>query len=263
VISVVSDNAPPMPLRSASLDGWAIGVCFDELLDPNSATAADSYTVLYNNNPVPVQNAVLQADGRFVQLILASRITGTFSVTVNNVADLIGNFMLTPVTLPGAVLGFTGIDAGATGQAGAHFACDIENIEVAGGGADVWSNSDQFHLVYAKRSGDFDARVRVTSLRGSNAMTKAVLIARETTNTGSRGLHLSVNPPFPGRDQIEPGQRTVTDGATAAWGELYSGRCAECVAAAAPRWRPFLRLPQFNGWTGCCSARPCRCCHRP
>ena len=67
--------------------------------------------------------------------------------------------------------------------------------------------ADQGYLATKTVSGDFDARVRVTDVRGSNTIAKAVLTARESTAADSAEITVSVNPPSPGRNQIETGLR--------------------------------------------------------
>jgi uncharacterized repeat protein (TIGR01451 family) len=121
-------------------------------------------------------------------------------------------------------MGFTAMDVGSPlpAQPGSHYTCDPNVIEIVGGGADIWGTADQAYLAGRPVSGDFDVKVRVTGLTlpattGPGTIAKAVLLARETLNANSRGLHLSVNPTPPGRNQGEAGQRPTTGGSTVAW----------------------------------------------
>src|SRR4029453_5564390 len=134
-------------------------------------------------------SAALQADGQSGKLILATPLTKTFTIRISDVTDLVPNTMPLPITLNGTVRGLITTDVGSVGLSGWQLTCDNEIIEIAGSGSDVWNDGDQFHFVYGATQGDFDAHVRVTSLRGWNPQIKAVLIARESTNAGSRELH--------------------------------------------------------------------------
>jgi hypothetical protein len=151
---------------------------------------------------------------------LSDPLTAPFTLTIFSQRDLAGNLadaLQTNLT----TLGFTTGDIGGPAFAGSHFSCDGDTVEVVGGGADYWGAADQAYLVTRMTSGDFDASIRVNSLVGSNAITKAVLVARESLSADSRGLHVSVNPPPPGRNQTEMGVRLTTGGATTAVGSSF------------------------------------------
>jgi uncharacterized repeat protein (TIGR01451 family) len=102
---------------------------------------------------------------------------------------------------------------------------------------------DQGYLATKTVSGNFDARIKVNSLRGSNTITKAVLVARETGNSNSAAIHVSLNPPAPGRNQIEMGLRPATDAATVGVGAGF-------VPANVPNgWMRIVRIgDQFTGY---------------
>ncbi len=216
-ITVTQDLTPPAPVSAASLDGATIGVCFDELLDGNPVgmnSASDNFNYLVDGaNPIAV---TLRPDGQSVILSLATPVGPTFALNVINVTDRSGN-AIGSIDLTGQTLGLSAIDVGTPGLAGSHFVCDSNSIQMVGGGSDIWGNADTNYFVFRGVTGDFDARVRVTSLAGLDSITKGALLVRETTNTDSRTLHLAVNPAG-GRNQFEPGQRATTGGATASWG---------------------------------------------
>jgi hypothetical protein len=155
----------------------------------------------------------VRPDGKSVALTLSGPITGNFTVQAQ-VADLKMN--IGTQNGAGQVMGYISEDIG-TALSGSHYTCDTNTIEIVGGGNDVWGNADAFRFVYKSVTGDFDASVHVTDLRGSDAITKAVLDVRDTTAGGSPALHISINPPPPGRNLGEAGQRTTIDGGTALW----------------------------------------------
>jgi regulation of enolase protein 1 (concanavalin A-like superfamily) len=61
-------------------------------------------------------------------------------------------------------------------------------VDIQAGGEDIWGNSDQFHFVFQKFSGDFDIAVRLEALEQSHLYTKAGLMAREDLTSGSRSV---------------------------------------------------------------------------
>ena len=112
-------------------------------------------------------------------------------------------------------------------------------------GGDIYSIQDGCRFVYRTMDGDFDARVRVTGLTSeSHPISKAVLMARETTDAGSVDIMIDVNAPYSqvdtsgnhGRDQYSSDSRSVTGGGTALWGWY-------CRPASIPDcWIRLLRL---------------------
>jgi fibronectin type 3 domain-containing protein len=222
-LTVYPDTNAPTVLSAACLDGINIFICFSEELD-NSNLAVTDYLFTYtiNGGTVGATNAIFRPDRRSVVLQASTPITGPFTVQVgSDVFDLATNAVADGTIVGDVVAGYAAADIGAPGMPGSHFTCDGSSIEIVGGGADVWGNADQFHFLSTSFSGDFDARVRVTELRGANTITKAVLAAREDTAPGARSLHISVNPTPPGRNQIELGLRAATGGATAGWGASF------------------------------------------
>lgn len=216
VLTVDADTVPPQVLSAGSIDGTSVGIAFNEFVDPTTALDYSRYTV----NGQPVQSS-LRPDGKSVLLALGTPVTGTFNVTVTGMKDLAGNTAAAQ-TVSGTVLGYTGEDLGGPGFPGAGFTADGLNIELAGGGADIWGISDQGYYVHRSVNGDFDARARVVSLVGVNAITKALLVVRETMDPADRNIHISVNPVPPGRNLAETGIRDTYAGSTVVLGSTYT-----------------------------------------
>jgi uncharacterized repeat protein (TIGR01451 family) len=224
-------------LSSASLDNMSIGVRFDEAVDPS--TAVDLFNYAFTEGSLTVTGIVLRADGQSVNLQLDGPLPPTAELVINGVLDLAGNLMDGASVLP-LRHGLTAQDIGGPGRAGSHFTADGD-IELVGGGTDIWGNADMAYLAHRSITGDFDARVRVKSLVGSDPVTKASLMIRETIAGGSRAINVNVNPPN-GRNHFEPGQRLTTGGPTAAWG-------ASIVPAGVPN--AWLRITRTgNNWAG-------------
>lgn len=225
-LTVNPDVTPPRIVSAGSLGGSTINICFSEEMDNANAVLTDTFAYRINDSLVTYNSATLLADKRTVVLFLSAPISGQFTLVADtgfsDFLDLAGNKMLpSGAEVTGQLVSDFAGDVGGPGLAGSSYICD-DTIQVIGGGSDIWNNSDQFQLVSRQIAGDFDAQVRVTSLAGANAITKAVLVARESTNADSRGYHISVNPVPPGRNQIELGFRDTTAGASATWGATFT-----------------------------------------
>ncbi len=235
-VTVNPDLDPPQMVSAGSLDGYTIGVRFNEILDafnPNlgSFTAIDPFNYQIDDGSVfAVTNVTLRPDGQSVILRLdevspgsgALPLKGPFTVLVfpgSYIADLAGAAGESSTT--GTVVGLTPLDIGGP-PPGSQYMDNGDSFELVGGGSDIWGNSDQCTFAYRPVDGDFDVQARVQSLSLPNTdapalIAKAVVMVRVATNANSRNLHISVNPPPPGRDQGEAGQRTTDGGGTAAW----------------------------------------------
>lgn len=67
-------------------------------------------------------------------------------------------------------------------------------ITVIGDGGDIWGTSDAFHYYHDTWTGDFNAVVRLVSQQNTNGWAKAGIMARESTDPGSRHAHISATP---------------------------------------------------------------------
>ena len=216
-LTVVSDTNPPVVLKAVSLDGLTITLCFSEVLDRDSAQDTFSYI-----SAGGINSAVLQADGRTVVLTLATPVTDTFTIELNNVVDRSGlGTGVVPVS--GRVLGFVGEDINAPALLGSHYTCDGSTFVISGSGTNVAAgNADQFHFVSCSVQGNFEVRVRVADLSISNVFARAMLMVRESNVPGSRHATLSVTAPQPGRDLGEAIARGTANGNSGTWGANFS-----------------------------------------
>lgn len=224
-LTVNADNAPPVLLSASSVNSTDIGLCFDEALDPVSA--ADPINYVVNGGAVTVTSATLRYDGKTVQLVLGSPISGSFTVQVNNVLDLTGrNAVAAGSSASGSVGVLTPVDLATAGDPvalGSTFSCTSGEFEVIAGGSDIWGNADHGHFAYQNIAGNFDKRVLVARDENTDVSAKAGLMVRESTSADSRNLHAVVMPAPPARNIYETGTRSVTAGATAGWGVAGGG----------------------------------------
>ena len=223
VLTVWDDFNPPMPLSAGSVDGSSVEITFNELLDTNTvnntATDAFSYNISSDGNPVTLGSPItIQPDGKSVLIPVTPGSLGrTFAVTITQVQDLFGNGWVDPgVTISGVNLQLTTADVGALNPPGTHAFVGINTFQVIGGGLDIAAASDQFRFAYQSVTGDFDARVRVLSITGTNrieAVAKAMLTARESTANNSAAVNVFVTPATPGDNSVSSRYRTATGAA--------------------------------------------------
>ncbi len=219
-LDVTPDIDPPYIVSIGSLDGNIVGVRFNEEIDPLYVNEPGNFAINGGAGAVAI-SAILRPDGRSVKLVLDSPITGAFTVDAYDVRDYAGVF--NPLTgTNSTVLGFTVGDIGTPVAAGTHVTFDNQFIEMNGGGADFWTTADQGHLATTPLLGDFDVRVRVNALTRPDNVAKAALFARESRDANSRGLHVSVNPPAPGRNQYELTLRPTTGANSALVGAAFA-----------------------------------------
>ena len=256
-VTVLVDNDPPVFVSAGSLDGTTVGVCFDELLNQaNNAITRDTANYFVTDDlGVAVPGAItVMPDGKSILLILdlagsgRGPLQGTF--TVNYIVDdLKGNsFGQFQAGSPGKVSGLTAMDVGFTNAppvAGSTYTCKDGEFDVAAGGVDIWNSVDQGHMTLQSRTGDFDVIVRVQSLTlatTADTIAKAGLMARQSFDSNSPALYLSVNPPPPGRDVGEAGIRATIGGATVAWPTNAASTNTTYTPAAMPNaWQRLTR----------------------
>lgn len=231
-VTVAVDNDPPFAISAGSVDGTAVGICFNELLDFTDPNSVDAFNYFVDDgngvvNPFTAGGVIVH-DGKSVQLILdlsgrgGIPLSGTFTVSIGQVTDKKGN-IASGISVTGVVAGLTmtniGWDPAAPPPvAGSVFTCTNGEYDVTAGGADIWGVGDQGQLTMKPVSGDFDASVKISGITMADAISKGGLMVRQSYLSNDVTLYISMNPPPPGRDQGEAGVRTnATTGGTVAW----------------------------------------------
>jgi hypothetical protein len=222
-LTVTPDTAVPTPVSAASLDGSVVSVCFNELINTNTMTADPSAYAINGGSTILVTSATAGSDGKSVNLILSEPIGATATVDFFYLEDVFGNVAFSGPTITATNLGLTGVDVGAVSPAGSQFACDANSFQVSAGGLDIGSTADILHFVYKMVTGDFDARVRVSSFVGMTndhfeTTAKAMLLARVNDTAGSADVKTWVTPPPPGDNLASASYRPASGGATNSFG---------------------------------------------
>ncbi len=99
-------------------------------------------------------------------------------------------------TTPALPVTFTqNLDIGAPQQAGSlQYAAGSGVYTVAGGGGDIWGDSDSFHFDCLSLSGDGSILAQVTSVQYTSPAAKAGLMFRDSTNANAMMAMLAVTP---------------------------------------------------------------------
>lgn len=212
---VRSDLTPPQIVSVGSIDSSFIGVCFNELLDPASAT--DPVNYLVNGGQIPVFSVLLRPDGKSVVLQVSGG-DPDLSVTVNNIRDAAGNVIAPNSTATGRIWAYS-VDVGFPQPPGSSYSCHEGDIDMIAGGNDIWGTSDQFHFVYQYWQGDFDMKVKVQRLDVAQSWSKAGLMARETLDDNSATIETYTSPiDWPGAAILQAARRAITGDITTEWG---------------------------------------------
>jgi len=152
--------------------------------------------------------------------------TGTFTLTITGTSGSLSH--ATTVTLvvnpsTGLPPGWTDSDIGTPGLAGsATFASGT--FTVNGGGADIWSTSDNFNYAYVSTTGDVTITARVASQQNTNVWAKSGVMIQETTAANAAFVHVFVTPANGVNMQYRP-----STGASAV-------QLAQVAGVAAPYW---------------------------
>lgn len=224
-LTVTPDATAPVPLAVTTLDGTSLVVYFDELLDNkppelgNTATEAFNYIMTDPNDPANgVLTAILLPDGRSVLLTIANPVGNSYSLNISAVEDRSGNAIpIEGIDLAGVNYGFAAASVGALNPGGGEAALDSSRFQVSGGGLDFQPATEQMRFVYKSVDGDFDARVRVHSIIGTNrleSVAKAILNARSTVDGGSASISAFVTPAYPGDSTFGSTARAAAAGPT-------------------------------------------------
>lgn len=216
-LTVNADTSAPVPVAAVSLDSLNLTVYFDEVVEPNASQLPFSYVIASTSGSQPI-SSLLRPDGKTVDLIVDLPLPPTFSVTITEVADLIGNAIPPEgAAVNGSNFGLTAASVGALNPGGGEAGIDSGTFQVSGGGLDFQAATEQMRLAYKSVDGDFDARIRVHSIFATNrleSIAKAILTARATTDDNTPAVNAFVTPAYPGNNSFGSTARVTAGGPT-------------------------------------------------
>jgi len=186
-LTVVPDTFGPLLVAASALasetgNTFDVGVTFDESVTAASAGTLANYTVSAGT----ISAVKYYAGSPGVVLTVAGLTVGnTYTVTVANVVDLVGNKMSTASKdfkvspMKWGVVGAKELGLGNGVLAVAENGFDVYSDSIA-----EWGTYDEATFVYEEVTGDFDKVLRVEYQDSSSQWARAGLIARDVTNFG-------------------------------------------------------------------------------
>ncbi|HXJ61158.1 MAG TPA: hypothetical protein VNU68_31315 [Verrucomicrobiae bacterium] len=197
VLTVLPDTFPPQPNLAAaktSSGDFEVSVTWDEKVKDDEAGNQANYSV----TPGTIATFTYWPYDQGTQIRLSGVQAGqTISVTVNNVSDLKGNKLTTPVTKSVKLenlLSWTGIggdqyntERTTTAFSDGMVAIGPKDFDLISGGSQYWDNKDEATFVYEEITGDFDRAVRVEYQDPTSQWARSGLQVREALDSGITG----------------------------------------------------------------------------
>lgn len=200
-MAVVPDTFPPVPSAGALLKNGnqEVGITFDEAVDAANLGAAANYTAsagtIQSVNVVTRSLANFSPDIPFevpefaaVKVVVSGLTPGQqYSIGVNNIKDLKGNTITSPVNAPFTAEG--SLTWNVVGASEAGFVDDAirvgdDGFDIVSGGVAFWADYDEITFVNQEISGDFDKVVQLEYQDPSSQWARTGLLAREALDEG-------------------------------------------------------------------------------
>lgn len=247
-LTVTSDTGAPAVASVGSLYKQIVDVSFSEPVTAASAGNVGNYSLFSSTGTqIAITSATLDpADASHVTLQTAAMPeTDMMSLVINNVADTVGN-AAPSLTNQFRANNFDQAMRINNAQAWSVSASG-DRIYMTAGGADIWGTADQMVYVYKTVTGNFDYKVQApVALPAVNQWVKMGLMARSTTDAGSRNAFFGFTPPTPAQNTYAPQIRDATSQAstsTADVGTPLNLGMQETTATLA--YRPTVAYPSW------------------
>ncbi|HON06828.1 MAG TPA: PA14 domain-containing protein, partial [Verrucomicrobiota bacterium] len=263
-INVVPDTTPPEVVSVGSLDGYTIAVVFSEEMNAAFTTDSFNYDVESQGNECMLIGGVAWPDNKSALLYVdpMTPLSNSFTISISGVYDIAyESNMLEYVIVAGKVAHLTAADIGIQGTSGFASTAGAPKINSAypgytwyftnngmrmsANGWDIWNNDDGFHYAYRSVTGNFDIKVRVESLTRPDAWVKAGIMARVSTNPGSRFIMAAVTPSN-GQNNVAVQWRDTENGGC---GSIHNGSGGP--VAPPPYPNAWLRLQRIGSMFNC------------
>ncbi len=266
-VTVTAD--PLMVVSAGSVDGGVVGVRFNQLVNPSTATMAANYLI----DGAPAVAAQVRPNGSDVLITPASALTGTFTVTVSGVTTLSGTALGSSVSATGQVAGLVGYDVDANNSGfftvegapnangavatypGDSFSFGPGNFEVTAGGHDIFNTFDGFRFVYKQMTGDFDIKMRIPYQDAFRFSQKAGFDARISLDAFSPHVGAFADAPSPQLNRFEATARIVWGGGGISWGTNTAAMYPNAWLRFRRSGQTFLRYSSTNGVNWLCDGQ--------
>jgi hypothetical protein len=185
LLTVTADVTPPTVVAALNIGLDRLAVTFSEAVESQTGLNAGNYQL---DKGVTISGAVYGGDESTVILNTSAMVIGdAYTLTINNVRDQAAtpNPIAANTQFTFVAVDFVPVDIGGLDLEGSSRPVP-GGYEVTGAGRDIGGRADQFHFSYQERAGNFDIKVRVTSLDHTDLWAKAGLVAREDLEAASR-----------------------------------------------------------------------------
>ena len=194
-LTVAADALPPRIVSVVNTDTRAVLVIYSEpVFFGNQIT---NYAL---NNGVGILSISNVANSQTFLLTTTPLLWRTsYTLTVNNVTDRSEARNRIPLNtqFTFTTMEFTPVDIGKPARTGSILPID-NGFRLTAGGTDIGGTDDQFQFAYQERSGNFDTRVRVSSLELSDPWAQVGLMARASLQTDSAFAAVLATPSISG-----------------------------------------------------------------
>ncbi|MGC8744821.1 MAG: PA14 domain-containing protein, partial [Verrucomicrobiia bacterium] len=266
-VNVLQDTTPPAILSAGSLDGYTVTVVFNELVETNLSGDPFNYRIESQGQEAIITGSAIWPDSKSVLLFIdpSTPLVGSFRIEASGISDIAYTPNEIPAEFPSVFIGkvahLTAADVGTYGTSGFGGGVGVPTLNaalpgytwyftndamrVSANGWDIWNNNDGFHYVYRQVTGNFDIKVRVESLTRADNWSKAGIMARLSTNAGSRFI-IVMTTPTNGQNMIGVQWRDTADGTC---GSIHGGSGGPVVNPAYPN--QWLRLQRIGSVINC------------
>jgi hypothetical protein len=215
-ISITPDVVPPTVAAAVGLGTNGVLVTFSEPVQSASATAIGNYTI----PGITIAGATqLQNPAQVVITAMGLAPATAYTLSIAGVRDLAGLPVADGTKAAFTTDPFNATSVGSTNALGSVTPVGSDGFDITAGGRDAGGKADQFLFSWGLKRGDFDVQVRVTSIRLSDLLAKAGLMAREDLSSTSRFAAVFATPSLngclmearstPGKDATNLGMAAV------------------------------------------------------
>jgi fibronectin type 3 domain-containing protein len=128
----------------------------------------------------------------FVDGTVAAGTTYEYRVRAINGVGPSGYSNVVSITTPSNSVGLTSADIGNPTPGSTVEITPNVDYDLLAGGADIWGTADQFRFAYRSVTGNFDVRVRVAEIIGSDTGATGGIMARESLHASARHAFMRV-----------------------------------------------------------------------
>ena len=188
-VTANADLMAPVLLGAQAIGPGQVLAAFSVPISLATATNLNNF-VISNGvaGSLVISNAARDASQTNIVLTVSPLMGGTnYTLIVNRLTDLAtgAHVIATNSQAVFSLATYAPKDIGNPAIAGSVSPA-ADGLNVSAGGSDIGGTADQFFFDYQRRAGDFDLKVRVTTLSLSDVWAKGGLMARETLETNSR-----------------------------------------------------------------------------